>query len=1186
MYLKSIEIHGFKSFANKIFLEFHDGITGIVGPNGSGKSNIADAVRWVLGEQSAKQLRGSKMEDIIFSGTQTRKPQGYAYVAITLDNSDHKLPIAYDEVVVARRVYRSGESEYIINGSPCRLRDIQGLFMDTGIGKEGYSLIGQGQIDKILSGKPEDRRELFDEAAGIVKFKKRKHETEKNLEEEKQNLYRITDIISEIEKQIGPLEKQSATAKVYLNLKEELKNLEINQFSKEYDRLHNSKEQIREKLDIIASDFNTSKGALESTKEEYHKLETQLEECDKQIENDKNSYNELKLQKEKAEGDIKLYNEQISSAMQSDQYVQNNIISHEKDIEEKKAEEKKYLDDKFKIDDKISTMDDQLSSASEELEQIKTEIDGLTKSANEYQSSNYDLLNTNSSIKGNIQRFETMIEQNNIRKSQINQKVLKNKSDDNQFMEDIRITEEKLLTLKDDISVLSKDNENIEKSISDSQNIIDQLTAEYNDVQGHYHNEKSRLESLINLTERYEGYGNSIKKVMEQKSKSPGIIGVVADIIKVDKNYETAIETALGGSIQNIVTEDEKTAKTLIEHLKRNKYGRATFLPLTNIGSSNGLYNDNVLKEDGVIGVASDLVKTDPKFQPLIENLLGRIVVIDNINNATDIARKYRYSLRIVTIEGELLTPGGSISGGAYRNASNLLGRRREIEDIKKQVVVLKNKVDLLLADKEEMKQKKNDFRQKLEIAKNHLQEKFLEENTAKMSLDRELAKKAELERVYLELTKELHDIDIETISIQEKLDGLNESLKANQDKNEENYTLIASINQELEEKRSKEVIITDKVASLKLEFSSLEQSNEFILENISRVKKDIYKLYEDINRLREDSLRSSSLVEERKLTIENTKSLIDKYQESILDLEGKIKEQNSIKETITIKHKSFFEKRDQLSSLINDLDKEMFRLNSQMEKIEEQLDGLISYMWEEYEFTYSMSLEQQVNDSMSLSQVRKSIAEHKNQIKNLGDVNVNSIEDYKNTCERYNFLTVQKDDLIKSEEALIQIIEQLDAEMRIQFAEKFKAINEQFDTVFKELFGGGKADLQLTDADDILEAGIHINAQPPGKKLQNMMQLSGGEKSLTAISLLFAILNLKPSPFCLLDEIEAALDDSNVKRFASYLHRLTKETQFIIITHRRGTMAAADILYGITMQEKGVSTLVSVNLIENELDE
>ena len=494
--------------------------------------------------------------------------------------------------------------------------------------------------------------------------------------------------------------------------------------------------------------------------------------------------------------------------------------------------------------------------------------------------------------------------------------------------------------------------------------------------------------------------------------------------------------------------------------------------------------------------------------------------------------------------------------------------------------------MDLLLADKEEMKQKKNDFRQKLEIAKNHLQEKFLEENTAKMSLDRELAKKAELERVYLELTKELHDIDIETISIQEKLDGLNESLKANQDKNEENYTLIASINQELEEKRSKEVIITDKVASLKLEFSSLEQSNEFILENISRVKKDIYKLYEDINRLREDSLRSSSLVEERKLTIENTKSLIDKYQESILDLEGKIKEQNSIKETITIKHKSFFEKRDQLSSLINDLDKEMFRLNSQMEKIEEQLDGLISYMWEEYEFTYSMSLEHQVDDSISLSQVRKSIAEHKNQIKNLGDVNVNSIEDYKNTCERYNFLTVQKDDLIKSEEALIQIIEQLDAEMRIQFAEKFKAINEQFDTVFKELFGGGKADLQLTDADDILEAGIHINAQPPGKKLQNMMQLSGGEKSLTAISLLFAILNLKPSPFCLLDEIEAALDDSNVKRFASYLHRLTKETQFIIITHRRGTMAAADILYGITMQEKGVSTLVSVNLIENELDE
>lgn len=1186
MYLKSIEIHGFKSFANKIFLEFNDGITGIVGPNGSGKSNIADAVRWVLGEQSAKQLRGSRMEDIIFSGTQTRKPQGYAYVAITLDNSDHKLPIPFDDVVVARRVYRSGESEYIINGSSCRLRDIQELFMDTGIGKEGYSLIGQGQIEKILSGKPEDRRELFDEAAGIVKFKKRKQEAEKNLEEEKQNLYRITDIISEIEKQVGPLEKQSATAKVYLNLKEELKKLEINQFSKEYDRLHNSKEQITEKLNIVASDFDISKKALESTKEEYNRLETQLEESDKQIEEDKNSYNEFKLLKEKAEGDIKLFNEQISSAMQSDQYVQNNIISHEKDIEHKKAEEKKYLDEKLLIDEKISSMDDQLSSALENLEQIKEEIDVLTKSANEYQRNNYDILNSNSSIKGKIQRFDTMFEQNNIRKSQINQKILKNKSDDIQFVENIEIAREKLDILKNEIAALSIENENIDMSINDTQNIIDNLTAEFNDVQGHYLNERSKLTSLINLTERYEGYGNSIKRVMEQKSKSPGIIGVVADIIKVDKNYETAIETALGGTIQNIVTEDERTAKDLIEYLKRNKYGRATFLPLTNITSGNGLYNDKVLKENGVIGLASDLVKTDPKFQPLVENLLGRIVVVDNINNGTDIARKYRYSLRIVTIEGELLTPGGSISGGAYRNASNLLGRRREIEDIKKQLALLKNKVQSLSTDKEELKQKKYNLRQILEETKKQLQEKYLEENTAKMSLERELAKKADSEKIYQELTNELHDIDIETIEIKEELNALNKSLKINQDKSKENDTLILSINQELEEKRSKESIITDNVATLKLEFSSLEQSNEFILANISRVKKDINKLYEDVDRLKSDSLRSTSLVEERKQTIKDTRELIDKYQQSIIELEEKIKEENSKKEQITIKHKSFFDKRDELSNQINDLDKEMFRLNSQMEKLEEQLDGLIRYMWEEYELTYSMALEHQIDDSISLSQVRKAITEHKNQIKNLGDVNVNAIEDYKNLCERYDFLTVQKDDLIKSEEALNHIIEQLDEEMRIQFAEKFKAINEQFDLVFKELFGGGKADLQLTDADDILEAGIRINAQPPGKKLQNMMQLSGGEKSLTAISLLFAILNLKPSPFCLLDEIEAALDDSNVKRFANYLHRLTKETQFIIITHRRGTMAVADILYGITMQEKGVSTLVSVSLIENELDE
>lgn len=1185
MYLKSIEIHGFKSFANKMVLEFHDGITGIVGPNGSGKSNIADAVRWVLGEQSAKQLRGSKMEDIIFAGTQTRKPLGYAYVAITLDNSDYKLPIDYTQVTVARRVYRSGESEYLINGSACRLRDVQELFMDTGIGKEGYSIIGQGQIDKILSGKPEDRRELFDEAAGIVKFKRRKASAEKNLDEEKQNLYRVTDIINEIEKQLAPLEKQSATAKIYLKLKEDLKVLEVNQFKKEYDRLHTLKEQIIEKSNIATSDYNQTKEAFGNTKEVYLKLEAQLEECDVGIEEDRNTYNELKLKMEKSEGEIKLLNEQISSAMQSDEYIQNSIRGHEHDIQVKKEEEQRYLEDKKLVDEKISTMDDQLSRALEEFNRIKENIVHYSKDIEDCNNAIFELLNINSGIKGNMQRYETMLEQSNIRKAELNQKIIKNKSDESQYVDAIHSSKENLDNISNEIIRRTEENKEIEKRILETQTNIDQITLQFNEVQGQYLSENSRLESLVNLTERYEGYGNSIKKVMERKKQLPGIIGVVADIIKVEKSYETAIETALGGTIQNIVTEDEETAKELVQYLKRNKFGRATFLPLTNMSSGSRLHNDKVLQEDGVIGIASDLVKADPKFQSLMNYLLGKIIVVNHIDQATTIARKYRYTLRIVTIEGELLTPGGSISGGAYRNASNLLGRRREIEDMKKQVVALEKKAKTLLVQKEEEKSNKVTLRNRLEEAKTLLQNKFLEQNTAKMNLDRELAKKSESEAVFLEYTKELQEIDIQSKELKENLNKLNQSLTENAEKNKEKETFIEEINKCLEEEREKERLASEKVSGLKMDFSSLEQNNQFILENVRRVKSDIEKWYEEIDKLKKDSLKSSMLIDERKETILNTQTRLKSYQQEIANLEAEIKEQNVKKEQITIQHKSFFAKREDLSNRMNDLDKEIFRLNSQMEKVEEQLDQLISYMWEEYEITVTSTSEYPIDEEISLPQIKKSIGEMKGKIKALGDVNVNSIEDYKNLQERYNFLSTQREDLLKSEEALLEIINQLDTEMRNQFAEKFKAINDQFDLVFKELFGGGKADLELTASEDILEAGIRINAQPPGKKLQNMMQLSGGEKALTAISLLFAIQNLKPSPFCLLDEIEAALDDSNVKRYAKYLHKLTKDTQFIIITHRRGTMAAADILYGITMQEKGVSTLVSVNMIENELD-
>lgn len=1185
MYLKSIEVHGFKSFANKINFQFHDGITAIVGPNGSGKSNVGDAVRWVLGEQSAKQLRGSKMEDIIFSGTETRKPMGYAYVAITLDNSDHKLPIAYDEVTVARRVYRSGESEYLINGSSCRLRDVQELFLDTGIGKEGYSIIGQGQIDKILSGKPEDRRELFDEAAGIVKFKKRKNAAEKNLEEERLNLNRINDILSEIEKQIGPLEQQSITAKEYLKLRDELKVLDVNLFLMENERIESEQNQMNEKISIAKEALETANNNYESTKEEYDKLELEIEECNQELEINKNSLHEFNLTKEKQEGEIKVLNEQILAIKQSDSHYQSRISAIRDDIQSKNEELEQYRKVKQEIDSKIDTMDEEQTSVLEILVTIRNKISTYVKQIEDCNSEIFDFLSENATIKTSLQRYETILEQNNIKKVELNQKLLRNKSDEAIIESAISQQEETLKTITEDILKQNSANTSIETLITEIQNKIDSITITLNERQQEFHRESSRLESLKNLTERYEGYGNSIRKVMEQKDNEPGILGAVADIIKVDSKYEIAIETALGGNIQNIVTENEVTAKRLIEYLKKNKFGRATFLPLTNISNKETGFQDRVLSEKGVIGLASTLVSYDTKFSNVIQYLLGRNIVVDHIDNGIILAKKYNQTLRIVTLDGELISPGGSLSGGAYKNSSNLLGRRREIDELEGTVSKLDKNLKELAVSKETLKSERMNAKQQLEDNKSNLQNLYLKQNTVNLSLNQELGKKQEGIRNYNEFANEIKEIELQTKELNINIERLKEALKVNEEKSKENELKIEEFNRLLESQKAEEQVYNDKVSTIRIEFSSLEQRNQNILENIKRVKKDLEKLYEEENNLKSSKSNASKQLQDKVDQIQQIQSEIELCNSSSKELEEKLLELTKTKENISQSHKSFFQKREQLSKEINELDKECFRLSGQLEKLNEQHNEKINYMWEEYELTFSSALELKSETVTNLSQTKKIIADIKIQMKNLGDVNVNAIEDFKNLSERYIFMKTQRDDLLTAEETLIGIIKELDDEMRKQFDEKFHSIKVEFDKVFKELFGGGKATLELTEEEDILEAGIIITSQPPGKKLQNMMQLSGGEKALTAISLLFAIQNLKPSPFCLLDEIEAALDDANVKRFAKYLHKLTKDTQFIIITHRRGTMAAADILYGITMQEKGVSTLVSVNLIEDELD-
>jgi len=1185
MYLKSIEVQGFKSFANKILFEFHNGITGIVGPNGSGKSNVADAVRWVLGEQSAKQLRGAKMEDVIFSGTQNRKPLGFAYVALTIDNSDHQLAIDYQTVTISRRVYRSGESEYQINGNSCRLKDVNELFYDTGIGKEGYSIIGQGQIERILNGKPEERRELFDEAAGIVKFKRRKSEALRKLEAEKQNLTRVQDILSELEKQVGPLEKQAETAKEYLRLKEELKIQDINVFLLESESLKKQIAELEEKCHTVEGDLKDSREKQELVRAEYEKIEAEQKANQEESENLKNIISDTQIKIEKTENEIRLLQEQIHSTRIQDENTALRMEQIEQELKEHYIEKKRHTQEKADIDTLLSEAKKQQNQAEVELLELSEQIQELLKNAENDRNHIIQLLNDKANVKTKVQRYETMLEQIQLRKAELSGKVLQFKSNEAMQDEMIALHTEKLNSVNQTIASLEEENKCFNHQISelDYQNAT--LEKNQNDLQQQFHREHSRLESLKNITERYDGYGNSIRKIMEQKSSQKGIIGVVADIIKVEKRYETAIETALGGSIQNIVTDTENTAKELIEYLKRNQFGRATFLPLDGIGNRNIFPNEKVFSEPGVIGLASDLVEVEKLYEGMAKNLLGRIVVVDQIDHALALARKFQYTLRIVTLEGELLNTGGSMTGGAFKNSSNLLSRRREIEELQEKIIVISHNWEEIKQLLKEGHTKSNKNRERLEQNKHLLQENYIIQNTEKISLKRAQDEKASKVAEYQSFIRENKEIEQQVSEIRQSLKELNEQLNWHEQENTRLEEEIQHFTEQIEGVRKEEGEKKHSTEILRMEYSSGLQKAAFASENLERIDKEIKKLEEEKNSLSGHKERAAQEIQDRERQIVKIRQIIEESGNQVQKKKKSLESLNTARETLAEKQKSGLKVRDELAERILALDKENFRLTSQKEKLEENLMNSVNYMWNEYELTQTEAAGFFRKTQTGLSEMKRQIAALKTQIRNLGSVNVNAIEDFKEVSERYTFLKTQHNDLIEAEQTLLKIIEELDTGMRTQFMEKFEEIRTEFDKVFKELFGGGKGTLELVEQEDILEAGIRIISQPPGKKLQNMMQLSGGEKALTAIALLFAIQNLKPSPFCLLDEIEAALDDSNVGRYANYLHKLTKYTQFIVITHRRGTMAAADRLYGITMQEKGVSTLVSVDFIEDKLN-
>ena len=1186
MYLKSIEVQGFKSFANKIVFEFHNGITGIVGPNGSGKSNVADAVRWVLGEQRIKQLRGSSMQDVIFSGTETRKPQGFAYVAITLDNSDHQLAIDYDQVTVARRIYRSGESEYLINGSACRLKDINELFYDTGIGKEGYSIIGQGQIDKILSGKPEERRELFDEAAGIVKFKRRKAIAQKKLEDEKQNLVRVSDILSELEKQVGPLARQSEAAREYLRLKEELRAYEVNIFLNESAEIRVQLKAAEDSAAVVSGDLDETKAAADQIRGTYEELSETLKELEEKIENRRSAAARAGMEKGSLEGRINVLLEQINTERMNEEHINARKGAIRREIEERQQQTEDYKTKHVQLKDQVRQGREKQEQAQERLRQADEDIMLLDQNIEAGKSRIILNMNEKASASARQQRFEAMMEQVQVRRAEVAQKLLKSKSDESVQEEHKKAEEGRLRQVEERIQELTLSQGSGEEHIGQLEREVKRLNRSLNDKQQEYHKDSTKLESLRNLAERYDGYGNSIRRVMELKSRVPGIHGVVADIITTQKSYETAIETALGGSIQNIVTDSETTAKQLIEYLKKNKYGRATFLPLTSVGSKGGFPQEKALGEPGVLGLASELVHADKKYEGLVGYLLGRVVVADNIDNAIALSRKYRYSLRIVTLDGELLSAGGSMTGGAFKNTSNLLGRKREIEELERRCEKALKAADLiqqeLAMNEEQLKQQRED----VEHVRQQKQDAFLEQNTIKMNL-------AQMDDKILEIAESSRDMVLENSHLEEQIREIERNLKELavqaaelESRSGDEEKQIEALTRQLEKAREGREQMSGELSVAQLESANLQQKYEFLLENDRRVRGETDKLREELARLDESSGESSDAIEQKNREIQD---LEEKIETAVREAEKLTREGESYVQARDVKtgeQKQLFDRREELAGRMSRLDKELFRLQSQKEKLEERLERHVEYMWSEYELTKTAAEEYRNPQWSSLPDMKRQAGALRDSVKALGNVNVNAIEDYKEISERYEFMRTQHEDLVTAEETLLNIIDELDSGMRRQFEEKFKEIRREFDQVFRELFGGGHGNLELVEGEDILEAGIQIISQPPGKKLQNMMQLSGGEKALTAIALLFAIQNLKPSPFCLLDEIEAALDDSNVDRFAGYLHKLTRNTQFIVITHRRGTMVSADRLYGITMQEKGVSTLVSVNLIEDSLEE
>ena len=1180
MYLKRLELQGFKSFADKTILELRPGITTVIGPNGSGKSNISDAIRWVLGEQSMKSLRGTKSLDIIFAGTQNRKSLGFAEASLVFDNSDGALPIEFTEVTVTRKIYRSGETGYYINKTPCRLKDVLELFMDTGIGKDGYSIIGQGKIDEILSNKSEDRRHIFEEAAGIVKYRSRKEEAEKKLEHTKLNLLRINDIISEIEGNLGPLQTQSEKAKKYLNLREELKNIEVGLFVYNIEKYKENLQQIVQDIDVMQSQCNDEEGKLERVKILKEELKSSIDEITEQIENMSNLGFESQKEIEQLNSDInvartRITNNNENSVRFTDEIQEQNekIQELKQELEQKEAKKDNLKQNKEKFEKELNEKQEELAKITEKLSAKELEIEGYKQTVEQNTDKKYELQSEINAQEINFQNYEK-------RQNQIKQEIQTTISE----LDNTRMNKEEIskgfYESENKKNKAQKSLEEVAKQKQEANQKIKSFESNINILSSDMRIKESRLKFLIETEKEKEGYIKSVKSLLKDceniKDLGKGMHGVLANIIEVPDELETAIEMCLGASLQNIVTDTEEDAKKLVEHLRKNNLGRASFLPIASVkGKKLEKLKGN---ESGVIGIASDLVKFNKKYEQIILNLLGRTVIVDNMNTAIKVAKQNGYTFRIVTKDGDLINPSGAITGGSVaKKTVNILGRGKEIEKLEKEIKNIKAKIQKLEKEKEEYEQSIEGI---LELSANlekELQEidiTYATEKQKMISIDENIQKLQNRLNKLKEEQKNLENLKQEAIERKEKIQEETQKIT---NQNEELSKLISEF---AELNKDDQKYIDDlnyDITNLKISVSSFDESESSIKEIQERIN-------QELNNAKASIENKNNQIEQIKIENENLEKSIQETLNKIEEIKQKVSNSSAeiekMKQERTQKSEKLSKQEDEITSkfkIIEDLKSQLVKLDVKKTKVEEDINTIINKMWEEYELTPNNVEGYAKPENVALTQKR--VNNIRTEIRDLGSVNVDSIEEYKNLKDRYDFMSEQRLDLENTMSKLRKVITDMTQIMKEQFREKFKIINKNFGEVFAELFGGGKASLNLEDEENILECGIEITVQPPGKKLQNMMLLSGGEKAFTAIALLFAILKINPAPFCVLDEIEAALDDVNVFRYADYLKKFTEHTQFLVITHRKGTMEAADTVYGVTMEESGISKLLSMKL-------